>query len=95
MNAVIGIFKRLTPMICNVCSGALPNDKRTLGKICVPVLISQPAFITAQVHIKAAVIVVARRTHLLGHLKQISASITSTINKNEISRRTQPKYSPR
>jgi hypothetical protein len=91
--AVFGILRRLTPIIHRVCKGALNKGNRTLGKICVPVLISQPAFITDQVHITAATIVVVRRTHFLGHWKQIIDNITSTTRRKEISMRIQPRYS--
>ncbi|MCX5636373.1 MAG: hypothetical protein NTX52_01595 [Planctomycetota bacterium] len=73
--------------------GSRNNDKRTEGRICVPVLISQPAFITDQVHTTAATTAAARMTDFRGQRKQIIARTTSIPSRTEISAKIQLKYS--
>ncbi|MBN2594347.1 MAG: hypothetical protein JXA81_12635 [Sedimentisphaerales bacterium] len=66
ITAAAGIFARLTPIMQSVLIGARTRDKRTLGRSCVPVLISKPAFITDHVHTTAAAIVADRKTAFPG-----------------------------
>ncbi|MBA7668744.1 hypothetical protein ES703_76859 [subsurface metagenome] len=80
-------------MVPNEFNGYLNKGKSTPGKICVPVLINQPAFITDQVHTTAAIMVAGRITDFRGQQKQVIARTTSTASNTAISARTQPKYS--
>ena len=88
-----GIFARFTPINSNIFRGSRNKDKRTEGRIWVPVLISQPAFITDQVHIIAAMINMVLRVHLEGQQKQMMARITSKVNKTEMSASIHSGYS--
>ena len=54
ITATAGIFARLTPIMTNALSGSRNNGKSTAGRIWVPVLISQAAFITDQVQTTTA-----------------------------------------
>ena len=92
-TATAGIFAKFTPTIHKVLAGARTNDSRTLGRICVPVRISQPAFTTDHVHIAAATISTNLMTHLFGHLRQTSDKRTSIAKRNAMSTVIQSKYS--
>jgi len=93
ITAAIGIFARLTPTMHKEFTGARTTGSNTRGNICVPVLISQPAFITDHVQTIAAAIVEVRIIHLVGLRKQMIIRISSITNIVEISAMTQPKYS--
>ncbi|MHC4119178.1 MAG: hypothetical protein ACYSWO_16920 [Planctomycetota bacterium] len=93
MKAALGICARLTPTIENEFTGARIKDNRTLGTICVPVLISQAAFITDHVHMIAAIIMAVRRSHFRGQAEQNSDRRASMANRHAMSARIQPRYS--
>ncbi|KPK36301.1 MAG: hypothetical protein AMJ65_16350 [Phycisphaerae bacterium SG8_4] len=93
MKAATGIFARLTPTMHKALTGALTKDKRVLGRIWFPVLMSQAAFMIDHVHITAAIIVAVRTIHLRGHFQQDRDNSTSSTNKKATSANIHPRYS--
>ena len=73
-------------------TGARTTGSSTRGNICVPVLISQPAFITDHVQTTAASMVVTLVIHLPGQRKQIIDKISSIARSVEMSASIQLKY---
>jgi len=53
-TAAIGALTRVTATTPRLLSGSRNKGSRTAGRICVPVRMSQPAFIKDQVKIRAA-----------------------------------------
>jgi hypothetical protein len=93
MNAATGIFARLTPTMHKAFTGALTKDKRVLGRIWFPVLMSHAAFIIDHVHITAAIIVAVRTIHLRGHFEHHRDNSISTANRKATSANIHPRYS--
>ena len=93
IKATAGFSTRLTTTVISEVNGLRNTETKTVGRICIPVLINQPAFITDQLQTTAATTQAIRMIHDRGHRKQTRARITSIPNSTAISASIQPKYS--
>ena len=93
-TAARGILARFTPITLKVLIGSRIKGEITEGRICVPVLMSQPAFMTLQVQRSAAITVTQRKTHFWAQRKYKIASRISIVSRTATSERIHSRYSP-